>query len=113
MTDGPTPRISYKTALVLHPDDDVAVLVASVARGEAVITQGAREGVVLLPSADLSSGQKIAMRSMAMGSQVHKYGEIIGRLTAAVAAGDHVHVHNLVSLRAVDQPRKHAESGEI
>jgi hypothetical protein len=37
---------------------------------------------------------------------VRKYGEVIGRLTAAVSAGDHIHVHNLVSLRATEELKR-------
>jgi hypothetical protein len=31
---------------------------------------------------------------------VRKYGQTIGAASADIAAGSHVHVHNLVSLRA-------------
>jgi altronate dehydratase small subunit len=33
------------------------------------------------------------------GDDVVKYGEIIGRATADIAKGEHVHVHNIESLR--------------
>lgn len=86
-------------AIVLHEDDDVAVLAAAVAAGDDVVTRGARAGLTLRSSAALGIGQKLALRALAAGADVRKYGEVIGRLTADVAAGDHVHVHNLVSLR--------------
>ncbi|WP_352572154.1 SAF domain-containing protein [Mesorhizobium sp. M0074] len=38
---------------------------------------------------------------LAASSKVRKYADVIGRLTAPVVAGDHVHVHNLESLREV------------
>lgn len=86
-------------AIVLHPADDVAVLVAAVAAGDDVAIRGAREGLRLVAGAALASGHKLALRDLAAGHDVRKYGEVIGRLTAPVAAGDHVHVHNLKSLR--------------
>jgi altronate dehydratase small subunit len=86
-------------AIVLHPADDVAVLVAAVAAGDDVAIRGAREGLRLVAAAALASGHKLALRDLAAGHDVRKYGEVIGRLTAPVAAGDHVHVHNLKSLR--------------
>jgi len=52
----------------------------------------------------LPMGHKIALRALPEGSPVRKYGEVIGRLTEPVAAGDHVHIHNLASQRAVTQP---------
>jgi hypothetical protein len=86
-------------AIVLHPADDVAVLVAAVAAGDDVAIRGAGDGLRLIAGAALASGHKLALRDLAAGHDVRKYGEVIGRLTAPVAAGGHVHVHNLKSLR--------------
>lgn len=88
-------------AMVLHPDDDVAVLVGPVEAGGAVETRGACPGLVLRAAGALPAGHKLALRSLAEGSDVRKYGEVIGRLTRPVAAGDHVHIHNLASLRGL------------
>ena len=38
---------------------------------------------------------KLAVRDLPAGSAVHKYGQSIGRATADIAAGAHVHTHNL------------------
>jgi altronate dehydratase small subunit len=92
--DGPSVE-----AIVLHADDDVAVLVSPVEAGGMVVTRGAREALTLRPVLALGAGHKLALRGLAAGTDIRKYGEVIGRLTAPVAAGDHVHVHNLVSLR--------------
>jgi altronate hydrolase/altronate dehydratase small subunit len=109
MTDGPV-----KTAIVLHANDDVAILALPVSAGESVVTQGAREGVILLVRHPLPAGHKIALRDLAAEAHVRKYGEVIGRMTAAVAAGDHVHIHNLVSLRAADEKqRESADPGGL
>jgi len=61
--------------LLLHPDDDVAVAL--------------RE----LPG--VPRGHKAAVRAIAAGAPIRKYGQIIGVATAPIAAGDHVHTHNL------------------
>jgi len=42
---------------------------------------------------------KFALRDIAAGEPIIKYGESIGRATRAIRAGEHVHVHNLVSAR--------------
>lgn len=44
-------------------------------------------------------GHKVALIDMAAGADVIKYGVVIGRLARGVQRGDHVHVHNLESLR--------------
>jgi altronate dehydratase small subunit len=43
---------------------------------------------------------KLALHALAVGQEVRKYGEVIGRTSAAVEPGGWVHVHNLKSLRA-------------
>ncbi|TPM32839.1 UxaA family hydrolase [Mesorhizobium sp. B2-3-4] len=88
-------------AIVLHADDDVAVLVEPVEAGASLMTRGARDGLLLTAGASLDAGHKLALRDLAAGATIRKYGEVIGRLTADVAAGDHVHVHNLESLRGL------------
>ena len=42
-------------------------------------------------------GPKIARVAVAAGQQVIKYGAPIGRASRAIAPGDHVHLHNLIS----------------
>ena len=39
-------------------------------------------------------GHKVALRDIAEGDDVLKYGEVIGRACADIPAGSHLHVHN-------------------
>ncbi len=78
-------------ALRLGPDDDVAVLTADA-------TSGAKVRVdrdVIRAIQDIARGHKIALRPIAAGDPVRKYGQIIGFATATVTTGEHVHSHNL------------------
>jgi hypothetical protein len=86
--------------LVLHADDDVAVLIRHVSAGESVQLSSPLGLVRLHLPAAVPTGHKVAIRALAVDHQVRKYGEIIGKITAPVAPGEHVHIHNLVSLRA-------------
>lgn len=45
-------------------------------------------------AAGIPFGHKAALRPIAEGEAVIKYGVTIGHATAAIAAGEHVHVHN-------------------
>jgi altronate dehydratase len=45
-------------------------------------------------------GHKVARRAIAPGEHIRKYGAVIGEATAVIAAGAHLHVHNMRSLRA-------------
>jgi (2R)-sulfolactate sulfo-lyase subunit alpha len=53
----------------------------------------------LVAKQDVPIGHKVALADLKQGDTVIKYGEDIGRLIAAVATGEHVHVHNLKTKR--------------
>ena len=44
-------------------------------------------------------GRNVALRDLAVGATVVKYGQDIGRVTCAVRQGEHVHTHNLKTKR--------------
>ena len=46
---------------------------------------------------DLGLGHKIALRDIEPGEKILKFGFPIGSATMAIAAGAHVHVHNMKS----------------
>jgi (2R)-sulfolactate sulfo-lyase subunit alpha len=48
---------------------------------------------------DVPIGHKIALRDLAVGETVIKYGHDIGRVVAPIRKGDHVHTHNLKTKR--------------
>ncbi len=48
---------------------------------------------------DVPIGHKIALKNLAVGDGVIKYGVDIGRIVAPVKSGQHVHVHNLKTRR--------------
>jgi altronate hydrolase len=78
-------------ALRLHPDDDVAVALVPLAAGR----QLAAGGPALRLTANVDPGHKVALRAVAAGQPVRRYGQVIGFATHPIAPGDHVHTHNL------------------
>ncbi len=48
---------------------------------------------------DVPIGHKLALKDLAVGDGVLKYGVDIGRIVAPVKAGQHVHVQNLKTRR--------------
>lgn len=86
-------------ALVAEEGDDVAVVLLPVPAGGVVSLVGPREGRVTARQA-VPQFHKIALVDRAAGEPLRRAGTVIGELTAAVAAGDLVHTHNLVSRRA-------------
>lgn len=79
--------------MLLSPGDTVYVLRDQIAAGEAVMVEGR---AVTFPHA-LGLGHKIARLPVGAGEEVIKYGAPIGRASRAIAPGDHVHLHNLLS----------------
>ena len=87
-----------QSVVILSDVDSVAVARKSLAQGVRVETLG------LDAFEEIPSGHKIARRAIAKGEPVLKYGQVIGIATQAIAAGAHVHTHN------VAMPDSHASS---
>lgn len=83
--------------LRIHPRDSVAVAPSGLAAGEMVPLPDTGESApaVLRVLDAIPPGHKLALRPIAEGAPVIKYGEVIGAATQPIAAGAHVHTHNL------------------
>jgi len=86
-------RADYPPLLRLSPEDNVAVAAAAIEAGRPVTIDG-REVIL---SDCVPAGHKVALAAIAAGEKVIKYGAAIGSATRDIAAGDHVHTHNLKS----------------
>jgi altronate hydrolase len=73
----------------LHPEDDVVIARVELPAGTLVTKENVRAAV------RIPAGHKIAVRAVEKGKPVHRYNQIIGFATQSIAAGDHVHVHNV------------------
>lgn len=91
-----------KKGILLHEaNDDVGVAVMDLHAGEeisAVTLEGKDVKQVKIVS-DVPLGHKVAMTDMTAGKKVIEYGRVIGASSAAVSTGEHVHIHNIKSLR--------------
>jgi hypothetical protein len=79
--------------LRLASDDNICAARTAIDAGETILIDG-RE--VTVPS-DVPTGHKIAVRPIAVGEKIFKYGAPIGSATQPIAPGDYVHTHNLKS----------------
>src|SRR5580698_9592696 len=73
----------------LAPSDSVAV-----ARSDIAASQPLGSGTLRANEA-IPRGHKVAMVDLPAGAVALKYGQPIGVASAAIRAGDHVHLHNL------------------
>jgi altronate hydrolase len=46
----------------------------------------------------VEAGHKVALKDLQKGDLIRKYGHPIGKAGQAIAAGEHVHTHNLVGM---------------
>ena len=80
----------------IHPSDMVAVALRPLPSGRPVPVSGADFSVTL--KEEVPMGHKVALRDIAAGERVVKYGFPIGEATADIPIGAHVHSHNLRTL---------------
>jgi sugar lactone lactonase YvrE len=84
-------------ATLLRPQDDVATALTDLAAGTTLsVSNGSVVRTVTLRET-IRTGHKLAVRDLAAGLRIRKYGEFIGRTTAPVPAGAWVHEHNLAT----------------
>ncbi|NIA27961.1 MAG: flagellar biosynthesis protein FlgA [Desulfobulbaceae bacterium] len=88
--------------LVHDKNDNVGVVVVENLKADdkifCVVTED-NSDFTLFARENIPIGHKVALADLEEGDTIVKYGEDIGRVTAPVAIGDHVHVHNLKTKR--------------
>ena len=87
-----------EVAVLLHPRDDVAIARVPLNRGVVLKLPAERTGeqeTLVEVKQRISSGHKVALRDIAIGAPVRRYGSIIGYATQPIRRGAHVHSHNL------------------
>jgi len=80
-----------KTSLTirLHANDDVVIARQQLVSGTALLDENVTISGLIPP------GHKVAARAIPDGAPVRRYNQIIGFAKRAIAAGEHVHLHNL------------------
>jgi altronate dehydratase len=82
-------------ALVISVQDNVATALEPLEPGTTI---HAGDATVVIRDR-IPRGHKLALRAIPAGAAVVKYGSAIGTASEMIAAGAHVHVHNLASAR--------------
>jgi altronate dehydratase small subunit len=79
--------------LIINDGDNVGVACTRLAAGTTLTVRDCQITI----SGEVELGHKIALEPLAAGAKIVKWGAPIGSVTGAVAAGDHVHLHNMKS----------------
>ena len=85
---------------VLDEKDSVGVVLDQTRQGDRLSYEmpGAGERQVSALG-DIPPYHKFALKTINQGDNVFKYGQVIGRATTNIQPGQHVHSHNLTSIR--------------
>jgi altronate dehydratase small subunit len=83
---------------VFDPADNVATAKTDLAAGTDIGLVN-DEGEPVLLRDQILFGHKVATHPIPENGWVVKYGARVGQATQAIEAGEHVHIHNVVSLR--------------
>jgi len=83
-------NISPAPTLLLHASDPLAVALRDLRAEE----DTGQSGVCTIQ--EIHRGHKVALRPIAAGEPVCKFGQVIGSASQAILPGEHIHTHNLV-----------------
>ncbi|UUZ80696.1 UxaA family hydrolase [Paenibacillus sp. P26] len=87
------------SALVMDARDHVATAIKDLNAGERISYRKQDQVKELTLLDPVPFGHKVAIEDIPSGTDIRKYGEVIGRTTADIKAGQHVHVHNVEGIR--------------
>lgn len=79
------------SAIHLHPSDNIAVARVPLSPGQKL----GIDGIPVTVLDAVPAGHKVAVRAIAKGDNVIRYGQVMGRASVAVEPGAHVHTHNV------------------
>lgn len=86
-------------AIVISSKDNVATVLRDVAAGDTAFVGVENEIREIVVQEPIAYGHKFAIRQIAKGDAILKYGEVMGRATHDIGPGRHAHVQNIESLR--------------
>ena len=98
-----------KKAIILNGKDNVATALSDLAAAELVEMEIENRTVSVTLVDAIAFGHKFSLTATKAGSPIMKYGEVIGKATADIQPGQHVHVHNVASTRGRGDIAKAAE----
>ncbi|WP_458632533.1 UxaA family hydrolase [Paenibacillus sp. CMAA1364] len=90
-------------AIILHTHDNVATVLEPFSK-DSVFEM--TEGSSITLRDNIQFGHKFALKFISRGEKVYKYGVPIGMAILDIHAGDHIHLHNLMSMQQITDQSK-------
>jgi altronate dehydratase small subunit len=88
------------SAVVISEQDSVATATRHISAGEKIAVSIGSKAIELSVKDNIKFLHKFALKDIRKGENVLKYGGVIGEATRDISRGEHVHTHNVRSLRA-------------
>lgn len=86
-------------ALVMDARDHVATATKDLQQGQRISYRVQHQVLELTLLDAIPFGQNVAIKEIHAGTEIRKYGEVLGRTPEDIRAGQHVHVHNVKGIR--------------
>jgi len=83
-------------AIMVSDTDNVATCLTDIAAGADASVMLGKDTFPLRALQAIPRGHKVAVAPISTGDAIMKYGEVIGKASAEIDRGAHVHVHNVV-----------------
>lgn len=85
-------------ALLMDSSDNVVTCVREVKQGESIVYKQGTKLCTLIAQENIPYCHKAALTDIALGCDIIKYGESLGKATASINKGCWVAEHNLISV---------------
>ena len=89
---------------MVDTDDNVATVLQKTSPEEGLVIKNRSMNPIgtVVSKSEIPYAHKICLSSIKKGGYVYKYGVVIGRATADINVGDHVHIHNVISIKGAE-----------
>lgn len=88
--------MAVKRMLIIHSKDNVGVVLEDTDRGSEAVFRD----ISVIAQEDIEFAHKIALKDIAVGEEIVKYGESIGYALKEIRKGEWIHIHNIDCDRA-------------
>lgn len=95
----PVGKAMRRKVIIFNGKDNVAVALANLKAKELIRIETGKDAPCVLLIDNIPFGHKFSLTRIKSNSPVIKYGEIIGVASTDIQLGQHVHVHNVTSIR--------------
>lgn len=86
-------------AVVIHNDDSVAISIEKITKGNMIEFKKESEIISFKALDDIPMYHKVSLKDIKKGEPILKYGEHIGQASQDIKKGNHIHEHNVKSVR--------------